>query len=147
RTDQIAFHTFTKLFFVVHAARICDRDHFTGNIDNWFNLETPVPQSEQHHISANDLFMYHTISSNTARPPPFVVQIVLAAPADIPLVHMPTGTCIPAGTRFTVEEWASVLRKHPKDQGGSDILPGIVEQETISLFRTVYAFLRVLPMW
>lgn len=94
KADQIAFHFYTKLFYIINQARTTEESHSQGKIDKWvgvvqpetcrphltntvciqFNLETPD----------SDLFTrdarepYRNISLSP--PPPLEIQVLLCIP-------------------------------------------------------------------
>ncbi|KAK7014336.1 autophagy-related protein 13-domain-containing protein [Favolaschia claudopus] len=150
RTDEIAFHIYTKAFQLIYAARASDQGPPLGKIDKWFNLETPVaaPLSFQ----SSDFQAYRSVSS-VRRPEPLTIQVFLAIPSSGTLVHVPTNARICSDYRLVLlEEWrleyptpGSWTRVRSDDQVPPE--PATIYKAAISLFRSVFSLLRILPAW
>ncbi|KAJ7123442.1 autophagy-related protein 13-domain-containing protein [Mycena epipterygia] len=155
KADQIAFHIFTKLFHVLHAARASDQGPPSGKTDKWFNLETPIAAPGNTPTSELDLYRsLSSFSSTSAAPRPLTVQILLAVPppgGGTALVHTPSRTRVEPQPRLVLlEEW--VLAFSPPSSSASstdeaDVLPPTIYKNAIPLFRALYALLRILPAW
>ncbi|KAJ7480235.1 hypothetical protein B0H11DRAFT_1245340 [Mycena galericulata] len=66
KADQIAFHIYTKLFHLLHAARASDQGPPTGKTDKWFNLETPLPSPAYTPVAELDAYPASTSSTSTS---------------------------------------------------------------------------------
>ncbi|KAJ7079441.1 autophagy-related protein 13-domain-containing protein [Mycena belliarum] len=168
KADQIAFHIYTKLFHVVHAARASEQGPPSGKTDKWFNLETPLAASAT--VPASSLDAYRALSASPA-PRPLAIQVLLAVPppgGGTALVHTPSRTRVDPAPRFVLlEEWVlafaapasssasahsaaststSTSRSSSTDDGG-DVAPPTIYKNAIPLFRALFALLRVLPAW
>ncbi|KAJ7117227.1 autophagy-related protein 13-domain-containing protein [Mycena crocata] len=134
KADQIAFHIYTKLFHVLHAARASDQGPPSGKTDKWFNLETPLaasgitPTAELDVYRALSAFSTSTSSasqsasssslstasnksspssSSAGPPPPLAIQVLLAVPppgGGTALVHAASGTRVEPEPRFVLLE-------------------------------------------
>ncbi|KAK6978025.1 autophagy-related protein 13, partial [Favolaschia claudopus] len=155
RTDEIAFHIYTKAFQLIYAARASDQGPPLGKIDKWFNMETPVaaPLGFQ-----SDLEIYRSISSLPEPRPRLAIQVLLAVPSSETLVHTSTGTRIfPECRLVLLEEWRLTFSAlglprigwSQQDQRDDEVLPepATIYKTAISVFRSVFSLLRILPAW
>ncbi|KAJ7437402.1 phosphorylated protein that interacts with Vac8p, partial [Mycena latifolia] len=151
KADQIAFHIYTKLFHVLHAARASEQGPPTGKTDKWFNLETPLAASAT--TPTGELDAYRALSAAPA-PRPLAVQVLLAVPppgGGTALVHAPSRTRVEPSPRFVLlEEW--VLAFAPPASSAAtdeeaDVAPPTIYKNAIPLFRALFALLRILPAW
>ncbi|KAJ3805314.1 phosphorylated protein that interacts with Vac8p, partial [Lentinula lateritia] len=158
KADQITFHFYTKLFYVLNDARATlPAEIASARTDKWFNLETPD----------SDLWTkegrepYKTISA--LRPlPPLEIQVLLTVPDSLTnnqvLVYIsPDSSRVPIQSTYRyvlLERW--VLELSSSDiysfSSDSESSSGSVSLSTlykhgIPLFRSLYSFLRVLPAW
>ncbi|KAJ3901243.1 autophagy-related protein 13-domain-containing protein [Lentinula edodes] len=158
KADQITFHFYTKLFYVLNDARATiPAEIASARTDKWFNLETPD----------SDLWTkegrepYKTISA--LRPlPPLEIQVLLTVPDSLTnnqvLVYIsPDSSRVPIQSTYRyvlLERW--VLELSSRDiysfSSDSESSSGSVSLSTlykhgIPLFRSLYSFLRVLPAW
>ncbi|KAL0959076.1 hypothetical protein HGRIS_014375 [Hohenbuehelia grisea] len=167
KADQIAFHLYTKLFYVVNHARATAEPRNQSKPDKWFNLETP--DSELFTKDARD--PYKSLSSYTlpAVPPPLEIQVLLVIPELAPnqvLVHMATDitsshvrTRIDPTPRFILLESHSLSFAHhyPNSSFNSstltssnsslEVAPSTIYKHGIPLFRSLFSLLRILPAW
>ncbi|KAF5309938.1 hypothetical protein D9619_010220 [Psilocybe cf. subviscida] len=148
KADQIAFHFYTKLFYVLNDARATEEPKTPGKVDKWFNLETPD----------SDLFTrearepYRTLS--TSKPRPFELQVLLKVPElsnNHALVYTPPNESrirIERNKRYILlEQWTmQVDPGAPVEASGDKALP-IIYKHGIVLFRSLFSLLRVLPAW
>ncbi|KAJ7710707.1 autophagy-related protein 13-domain-containing protein [Mycena rosella] len=166
KADQIAFHIYTKLLHVLHAARASELGAPSGKTDKWFNLETPLAASVS--TPTSELDAYRALSAGPA-PRPLAIQILLAVPppgGGTALVHAPSRTRVEPSPRFVLlEEWvlafaapsSSASIKSESDastRSGSsstdedtDVAPPTIYKNAIPLFRALFALLRILPAW
>ncbi|KAF8873265.1 autophagy-related protein 13-domain-containing protein [Infundibulicybe gibba] len=150
KADQIAFHFYTKLFYVVNQARATTEPRVQPKIDKWFNLETPD----------SDLFTkeirdkYKSISVSPP-PPPLEIQVLLSIPElnnNQVLVYLaPDSSRIrvdPTPRYIVLETWtlAFTPRLAGEDDNPDVALPTIYKHG-IPLFRSLFSLLRLLPTW
>ncbi|KAJ3567802.1 hypothetical protein NP233_g6128 [Leucocoprinus birnbaumii] len=146
KTDQIAYHFYTKLFSLVHDARVTADSH-TLRHDKWFNLESP--DSDLFTKDARDL--YKSITRH--RPPPFELEVVLCIPELSPnqaVVYLPPSSnsttrrpLEPTPELIVLEVWSVSL------SGGENagVTPPPIYKHGMALFRSIYTLLRTLPSW
>ncbi|KAF8137939.1 hypothetical protein K438DRAFT_1996598 [Mycena galopus ATCC 62051] len=173
KTDQIAFHIYTKLLHVVYAARASEQGQGQGQpqgkVDKWFKLETPLALSAA--TPAGELDLYRSLSSPYPYPylpvsasdsassslstsqPPLALQVLLVIPPSssrggTAIVHTPTGT------RVEPEPRTSASGSSSAGGGASDpswkssteeVLPPTMYRNAIPLFHTLLKLLRILP--
>ncbi|KAJ3878052.1 phosphorylated protein that interacts with Vac8p, partial [Lentinula edodes] len=158
KADQITFHFYTKLFYVLNDARATiPAEIASARTDKWFNLETPD----------SDLWTkegrepYKTISA--LRPlPPLEIQVLLTVPDSLTnnqvLVYIsPDSSRVPIQSTYRyvlLERWVLELSSRDiySSSSDSESSSGSVSLSTlykhgIPLFRSLYSFLRVLPAW
>ncbi|KAG6896830.1 hypothetical protein C0992_005785 [Termitomyces sp. T32_za158] len=141
RADQIAFHFYTKLFYVVSHARTTNPS--PGKLNRWFNLDTP----DSDLFTKEDREPYKSVL--TVAPPPLEVQVLLTVPElanNQVLVHVPPESSrvrIHPTPRFVLLE-TFVLDFIP---GEADVQLPTTYKHGISLFRSLFTLLRVLPAW
>ena len=173
RADQIVYHFYTKLVFVVNNARLPQEPNGQAKIDKWvrilvhsthcavrthscahaclcndqFNLEVP-----ECNLFKDTIRLYRSVS--TARStPPFELQVLLSVPElsnNQVLVHVAPNssrTRVDHPPKFILlENWA--INFVPDDsQHSGDVAPSTIYKLGIALFRSVYALLRILPTW
>ncbi|PPQ67199.1 hypothetical protein CVT24_011270 [Panaeolus cyanescens] len=148
RADTIAFHFYTKLFYVINQARATEGPNPNAKSDKWFNLESP--DSELLPKEARDAFK--SISSLIPSPgiEPFEVQVLLSVPvSNMVLVHTPPDSSrvtIEPKPRFVLlESWT--LDFDPSDVYNSGIPAATTYKHGIVLFRSLFSLLRLLPTW
>ncbi|KAI0088973.1 autophagy-related protein 13 [Irpex rosettiformis] len=128
KADQIAHRLYTKLTLVVNHARVTAEPGPQTKVDKWFNIETPDADVFKEHTR-----IYRSISSLSTSSS-FQLQVLL---------------CVPELTATRVLSWAieflpSSSRGHKDRQ---DVVPPTMYKHSISLFRSVYTLLRILPAW
>ncbi|RDB16414.1 Autophagy-related protein 13 [Hypsizygus marmoreus] len=144
KADQIAFHFYTKLFYVVNHARTTNPQ--PAKLDKWFNLETP--DSELFTKDARE--PYKSISL-APPPPPLEIQVLLAIPEltnNQVLVHVSPDSSrvrIHPTPRYVLLE-SFVLDFIPGHTPADVPLPTIYKHG-IPLFRSLFTLLRILPAW
>ncbi|KAK7014323.1 autophagy-related protein 13, partial [Favolaschia claudopus] len=142
RTDDIAFHIYTKAFQLIYAARASDQGPPSDKIDKWFNLETSAV------TESSSLATFRLISS---LPSPLTIQVLLAVPSSKTLIHIPTSTHIFSGYRLVLlEQWLLDYGRWSPGQVQSDGVlpePSTIHKTAISLFRSLFSLLRILPAW
>ncbi|KAF8652150.1 hypothetical protein AX16_004536 [Volvariella volvacea WC 439] len=150
KADQIAFHFYTKLFYVVSHARATADPRTAPRIDKWFNLETP--DSDLFPREAKE--KYKSISASPSASP-MEIQVLLCIPEltnKEVLVHVaPDGSRTridPTPHHILLESWT--LTFSPRRAGREDnldiALPTIYKHG-IPLFRSLFTLLRILPAW
>lgn len=120
-----------------------------------FNLETP-DYNEAYKEPAR---MYRSLSS-TVLPSTFKVQVLLSVPELTPnqvLAYVAQDSSRvpidPTPKHILLETWTLVFDPHQSQshlrrlQERSDILPPTIYKHGISLFRSVFTLLRILPTW
>ncbi|TRM55933.1 phosphorylated protein that interacts with Vac8p, partial [Schizophyllum amplum] len=144
KTDQIAAHLYTKLAHVVNHGRATDSR--AGKTDKWFNLE--LPDSEV--LSREDRERYKAVSI-PPHPPPLELQVLLSVPpapnqalvyaaADAPRLRVE-----PVPRAVVLESWA--LTFISRGELDPDLPAATTYKHGISLFRSVFSLLRLLPVW
>ncbi|GJE92387.1 autophagy-related protein 13-domain-containing protein [Phanerochaete sordida] len=154
KADQIAYRFFTKLALVVHHARATHEPNPQARADKWFNLETPDTDVFKEHTR-----IYRTLST-TVLPSTFRLQVLLAVPELTPnqvLAHIePDSSRVPIDPtpRFILlETWTLVFEPHQSQahlgqlQEPPDVAPPTIYKHGISLFRSIFTLLRILPTW
>ncbi|KAJ3828720.1 phosphorylated protein that interacts with Vac8p [Lentinula raphanica] len=147
KADQITFRFHTKLFSLLNDARAtASAETNTNKTEKWFNIETPDPDL----WTKEGRELYKTISALRTLPP-LEIQVLLTVPDTLTnnqaLVYIsPDSSRVPIQTVYKyilLERWTLELNFQ-------DIYPGSVSLATlykhgISLFRSLYSLLRVLP--
>ncbi|KAL1730356.1 autophagy-related protein 13-domain-containing protein [Schizophyllum commune] len=144
KTDQIAARLYTKLAHVVNHGRATDAR--PGKTDKWFNLD--LPDSEV--LTREDRERYKAVSI-PPHPPPLELQVLLTvppapnqalvyAPQDAPRVRVE-----PAPRAVVLESWT--LTFVPRGELDPDLPAATTYKHGISLFRSVFTLLRLLPAW
>ncbi|TFK37873.1 autophagy-related protein 13-domain-containing protein [Crucibulum laeve] len=148
RADQIAFHFYTKLFYVVNEARATAEMRGAAKTDKWFNLETP--DSDLFTREEKEPFKSISLCPHPG-PPALEIQVLLTVPElthNQVLVYLAPDSSrvrIEPTPRFVLlESW--VLSFVPHDQDVDVALPTIYKHG-IPLFRSLFSLLRVLPAW
>ncbi|KAG5644422.1 hypothetical protein DXG03_008517 [Asterophora parasitica] len=144
KADQIAFHFYTKLFYVVNHARTTNP--LPAKLDKWFNLETPDSEL----FSKEEREPYKSISL-ALPPPPLEIQVLLTIPElthNQVLVHISPDSSrvrIHPTPRYVLLE-SYVLDFIPARAPADVPLPTIYKHG-IPLFRSLFTLLRILPVW
>ncbi|KAG1867761.1 autophagy-related protein 13-domain-containing protein [Suillus subluteus] len=151
RNDQVAHRLYTKLCLVVSNARATSELKSESKVDKWFNLETPGSDLFRDHLR-----VYKAVSTAPA-PLPFELQVLLSVTDLIPnqvLVHLAHDSSRsrvdPTPRHIVLENW--FLNFVPEARGDSDtdstsVAPSTIYKHGISLFRSIYSLLRILPSW
>ncbi|KAE9399269.1 hypothetical protein BT96DRAFT_939518 [Gymnopus androsaceus JB14] len=153
KADQIAFHFYTKLFYVVNDARnTASVASSNGRVDKWFNLETP--DSDLWSKEARE--PYKTISAPRL-PPPLEIQVLLTIPdtmtSNQALVYIaPDSSRVrvePTPKHVLLESWVLAFspRDHRPSSSDADVALSTIYKHGIPLFRSLYSLLRILPTW
>ncbi|KAF6743482.1 autophagy-related protein 13-domain-containing protein [Ephemerocybe angulata] len=151
KADQIAFHFYTKLFYVVNQARATAEPRTQGKIDKWFNLET----------QDSDLFTrearepYKNISqAPPPGPPPLEIQVVLTVPElahNQVLVYLTPDSSRariePTPKLIVLETYTLTFAPHTVEPASIDVALPTIYKHGIPLFRSLFSLLRVLPAW
>ncbi|KAJ7573751.1 autophagy-related protein 13-domain-containing protein [Mycena floridula] len=157
KSDQIAFHFYTKLFYVVQEAR---GDESAARTDKWFNLETPdsdvLPKEIRERYKSISVWCHDaSASTSSAPPPPLEIQVVLQVPElnnkDV-LVHLgdTNGTASSSRTPLIPTPRWILLETYTLEFASPiihDIPLSTIYKHGIPLFRSLYSLLRVLPAW
>ncbi|KAF4584887.1 hypothetical protein EYR40_001712 [Pleurotus pulmonarius] len=158
KSDQIAFHVYTKLSHVVNHARTTVEPRVQPKVDKWFNLETP--DSELLFKEARE--PYRSLSSYVppSTAPPLEIQVLLTIPelaSNQVLVHLNNDipSRIDPTPRYILLEshvlhfahHGSTASFSSSSSSASDVAPPTIYKHGIPLFRSLYTFLRVLPAW
>ncbi|GJJ12848.1 hypothetical protein Clacol_007093 [Clathrus columnatus] len=162
KADQITHKFFSKLALLVYNARSSTID--SHKVDKWFNLETPDTD-----IFKNHLRVYRTISTLTSPLPPFELQVLLAVPDlannQVLVLTDPSSArrthVRPTPSHVLLESWVvlftpSTSRSSLSSPSASssttisnseEIALSSVYKQSISLFRSLYTLLRILPAY
>ncbi|KZT71074.1 hypothetical protein DAEQUDRAFT_135657 [Daedalea quercina L-15889] len=149
KADQITYRFYTKLSLVVHHARATFEAPAEAKVDKWFNLETPDPE-----IFRDQTRFYRSIS--TIHPvPPFRLQVLLCIPElannQVLVYHAPNSSRLridPTPTHVLLESWDLSFRPEQyRNDDRSEITPPTIYKHGISLFRSIFTLLRILPAW
>ncbi|KAG5637409.1 hypothetical protein H0H81_004667 [Sphagnurus paluster] len=144
RADQIAFHFYTKLFYVVNHARTTNP--LPAKLDKWFNLETPDSEL----FTKEEREPYKAISL-AMPPPPLEIQVLLTIPElthNQVLVHISPDSSrvrIHPTPRFVLLE--SFVLDFTAGDAPADVPLPTIYKNGIPLFRSLYTLLRILPTW
>ncbi|KAF5372350.1 hypothetical protein D9615_009265 [Tricholomella constricta] len=144
KADQIAFHFYTKLFYVVNHARTTNP--LPAKLDKWFNLETPDSEL----FTKEEREPYKSISL-ALPPPPLEIQVLLTIPElthNQVLVHISPDSSrvrMHPTPRYVLLE-SFVLDFIPAHAPADVPLPTIYKHG-IPLFRSLFTLLRILPAW
>ncbi|KAJ3989234.1 autophagy-related protein 13-domain-containing protein [Lentinula detonsa] len=161
KADQITFHFYTKLFYILNDARATAPAEIASvKTDKWFNLETPD----------SDLWTkegrepYKTTSAPRLLPP-LEIQVLLTIPDSLTnnqvLVYIsPDSTRVaiqPTYKYVLLERWtldlnmkdihSSFSDSESSSEGSGSVSPATLYKHGIPLFRSLYSLLRVLPAW
>ncbi|KAH6901556.1 autophagy-related protein 13-domain-containing protein [Coprinopsis sp. MPI-PUGE-AT-0042] len=154
KADQIAFHFYTKLFYVVNQARATAEPRVQGKVDKWFNLETP--DSDLFTKEAREPYKNISQALPAGGPPPLEIQVVLCIPElnnNQVLVHLPPETTRrfrvePTPRYIVLETWTlSFAPRTAQEDGSIDVALPTIYKHGIPLFRSLYSLLRALPTW
>ncbi|EPS95097.1 hypothetical protein FOMPIDRAFT_1054486 [Fomitopsis schrenkii] len=149
KADQITYRFYTKLSLVVHHARATLEAPAEAKVDKWFNLETPDPE-----IFREQTRPYRSIS--TLEPvPAFQLQVLLCIPDlasnQVLVYNAPNSSRFridPTPTHVLLESWDLSFRPEPyRNDDRSEITPPTIYKHGISLFRSIFTLLRILPAW
>ncbi|KZS90110.1 hypothetical protein SISNIDRAFT_209577 [Sistotremastrum niveocremeum HHB9708] len=153
RANAIARNIFSKFVAVVSNARITNAPE-QDNVkqDKWFNLETPDP-----HLFKDNLRLYHSISTLSSPPPPLELQVLLSVPElttnqALVLVDSQSSRArvVPTPRYVLLESWVLVFNpSHPESPSPyhEEVALSAVYKQSISLFRSLFTLMRVLPAW
>ncbi|KAH9919968.1 autophagy-related protein 13-domain-containing protein [Epithele typhae] len=149
KADQIAHHLYSKLALVVNHARATADPPPTAKFDKWFNLEIPDPELFKEHTR-----IYRAISSAPTIPV-FRLQVLLSIPElvsnQVLVHHAPDSSRVriePAPRYIVLETWSLDFTPHgPHYDHTSDVQPSTMYKYSITLFRSIYTLLHVLPAW
>jgi len=147
RADQIGHRLFHKFALVVADARVSNPIPVPKiKVDRWFNLDVPETDTDAFKAALGP--PYRAVTALT-EPLAFEMAVVLQVPelanGEAAVLN---GTPIqPTRQGILLERWKMVFE--PVVQNGAD---GVVELATvykqgISLFRSLFALVRVLPAW
>ncbi|KAH8110916.1 autophagy-related protein 13-domain-containing protein [Phellopilus nigrolimitatus] len=162
KADQIAHRFFAKFALVVDNARnVAVQPREDAKTDKWFNLETPDTDSYK-----EQLRLYRSISQLGASPPPLELQILMSVPELTDkqvLVHHPPSSSRarvdPTPTHILLESWTlafissgsassqSSASSSSSGGGAGEVTLATVYKHAMSVFRSLYTLLRVLPAW
>ncbi|KAJ3966918.1 autophagy-related protein 13-domain-containing protein [Lentinula raphanica] len=167
KADQITFRFHTKLFSLLNDARAtASAETNTNKTEKWFNIETPDPDL----WTKEGRELYKTISALRTLPP-LEIQVLLTVPDTLTnnqvLVYIsPDSSRVPIQTVYKyilLERWtlelnfqdiypsssdSSVSSTSTGSSGGSgSVSLATLYKHGISLFRSLYSLLRVLPAW
>ncbi|KAH8103421.1 autophagy-related protein 13-domain-containing protein [Cristinia sonorae] len=160
RADQIAHRFYTKLSLVVNHARATGETAEPSpqaKPDKWFNLETPAADPD---LFKEQTRIYRSIST-VASPPSFRLQVLLCIPelanGQVLAYISPDSSRVPMDptpSYILLETWTIVFGPHEPSHPGrqasddrSDIAPSTVYKHGISLFRSIFTLLHLLPAW
>ncbi|KAF8576025.1 hypothetical protein K439DRAFT_1362540 [Ramaria rubella] len=149
KADQIAHKFFSKFALLLHHARAIP--HLPqSRVDKWFNLETPDTDQFRDHLR-----LYRTLSSSSSSLPPFELQVLLSVPElatnQVLVLSDATATRArvdPTPSHVLLESWVVVFNPgRTYDDDRPDIALSSVYKQSISVFRSMFTLLRVLPAW
>ena len=173
KADQIAHRFYTKLSLVVNHARATAEPSPQAKVDKWVSAElridaqNPAYRTRQFNLETPDadLFKEHTriyrsISTVTA-PPAFQLQVLLCVPelanGQVLAYISPDSSRVPMDptpSYILLETWNILFAAHESQTSGqqaseerSEIAPSTIYKHGISLFRSVFTLLRLLPSW
>ncbi|KAJ3539754.1 hypothetical protein NM688_g6322 [Phlebia brevispora] len=152
KADQVAYRLYMKLALVVNHARATAEPNPGAKVDKWFNIETPYL----------DLFkeparIYRRISTFDPLPM-FQLQVLLSIPDVKPgqvLVYTAPDSARapiePTPEYILLESWTiDFLPYRAKHNHQNELLnttPPTMYRHGISLFRSIFSLLRILPTW
>ncbi|KAK7689353.1 hypothetical protein QCA50_007144 [Cerrena zonata] len=153
KADQIVHRFYTKLSLVVNHARASAEPSQQGKVDKWFNLETPDADTFKRQTN-----IYRSISSASSSPlPPFNLQVLLSIPDQTNnqvLVYTAPDSSRspidPAPKYILLESWNLTFAPHQthfSPENRPDVAPSTIYKHGISLFRSAFTYLRILPAW
>ncbi|CAL1710854.1 unnamed protein product [Somion occarium] len=152
KADQIAHRFYTKLSLVVSYARATAEPSAQSKVDKWFNLETPDADTFKKHTT-----IYRSISSSPSPPPSFQLQVLLSIPEltnNQVLAYVAPDSSRspidPSPKYILLENWSLVFTPHQTNlpsEDRSDVTPPTIYKHGISLFRSMFTLLRILPAW
>lgn len=160
--DQVSHRYFHKLALLVHEARSTTVSEVSNRTDKWFNLVTPNLSACSKYTKEN-----HSFS------PPYLAQSlqlnILLCTSDIPpsqnLAYQPTNTASylpvePLPKYILLERWEMAFHPRSREDSSSvhfdangyefvktEVTPQHLHKQGVSLFRSVFTLLRVLPAW
>ncbi|KAF8505218.1 autophagy-related protein 13, partial [Gautieria morchelliformis] len=159
KADQIALKFFTKAALLVHHARATPPagPHPPVRLDKWFNLETPDTDAFREHLR-----LYRSLSAAAAPAapalPPLELHVLLSVPelaTNQVLVlsdpAAPRARVDPTPRLVLLESWhvqfAPAPHRDARDAPHADVALSTVYKQGISVFRSMFTLLRVLPAW
>ncbi|THU77505.1 hypothetical protein K435DRAFT_621284, partial [Dendrothele bispora CBS 962.96] len=164
KADQIAFHFYTKLFYVLNHARATAEPGTNAKVDKWVtsNSSSSSPSS--------------SFSSSTGVPP-LEIQVLLTIPdlnTNQVLVYLPDSSSStstrnrvqPTPKHVLLKKWVleftprnATHRTRDRDRdgregaeeasgpAGSSVALSTIYKHGIPLFRSLFSLLRILPAW
>ncbi|KAH9950808.1 autophagy-related protein 13-domain-containing protein [Amylocystis lapponica] len=154
KADQIAHRFYTKLALVVHEARATAEPPPNSKPDKWFSLETPEVD-----LYKDPIRIYRSISI-VPTTPPFHLQVLLCIPElntnQVLVYRAPDSSrqrIDPVPKYILLESWDLSFTAHqtrPTTGHGDDrvdVAPPTMYKHAISLFRSIFTLLRILPTW
>ncbi|TFK63744.1 hypothetical protein BDN72DRAFT_775551 [Pluteus cervinus] len=150
KADQIALHFYTKLFNIIYDARATAELPERSKTDKWFNLDIPDPD-----LFPRDVRDKYKTLSPSSLPPPFELQVLLCVPelvtnqVLVQLTPNSSRTRVDPSLRFILlESWKFVHSpRTPSEDDSTDIALPTIYKHAITLFRSLYSLLRLLPSW
>ncbi|KAH8108347.1 autophagy-related protein 13 [Phellopilus nigrolimitatus] len=162
KADQIAHRFFAKFALVVDNARnVAVEPREDAKTDKRFNLETPDTDSYK-----EQLRLYRSISQLGASPPPLELQILMSVPEltdkQVFVHHPPSPSRARVDltpTHILLESWMlafifsgsafsqSSVSSSSSGGGAGEVTLATVYKQAMSVFRSLYTLLRVLPAW
>ncbi|KAI0070745.1 hypothetical protein K474DRAFT_1669744 [Panus rudis PR-1116 ss-1] len=148
KTDQIVHRIYTKLSLVVNHARSTAEPSPQAKVDKWFNLEIPDADAFREHTR-----IYRSISS-LSTPPPFQLQVFLCIPEltnNQVLAYVAPDSSRspidPAPRYILLETYTLSFAPDQSSSSSSDLTPATFYKHGLSLFRSLFTLLRILPAW
>ncbi|TDL15487.1 hypothetical protein BD410DRAFT_106696 [Rickenella mellea] len=150
KADQVAHRFFLKFALIVDNARETveplAHESATARNDKWFNIETPDSEKYSEQLRA-----YRYISKLQSPPPPFEIQVLLTIPElrnnQVLVFNVSPTSRVrmdPTISHIVLESWQ--LEFTPSSVG-DDIRLAAVYKQGITLYRSLFSLLRVLPAW
>lgn len=149
KADSIAFHFYTKLFYIVNHARETTEPRVPPKVDKWFNIESPDSElfTKEHRDPYRSL-------STAASVPPLEIQVLLSVPEltnnQVLVYQPPTGArrrIDPTPRHILLETWTLSFDPSASPLGEEEIALPTIYKHGIPLFRSLFSLLRILPAW
>ncbi|PCH37077.1 hypothetical protein WOLCODRAFT_140700 [Wolfiporia cocos MD-104 SS10] len=149
KADQIAYRLHTKLVLVVYDGRSTEELPAEAKVDKWFNLETLDPD-----IFKENARIYRSLSS-VHTVPEFKLHVLLCIPElannQVLVYHSPDSSRIridPTPEFILLESWNIVFAPyHAQPRNVPDVTPAAIYKHGITMFRSIFTLLRLLPAW